>query len=228
MSDNFYFFHGSSMLNLPFLLSDGTIRLSTEMVDIIEKYDLDPSFGGRDYAYCGIYFPDIMIYDDKHDIFSCGILLNKSIMNDQIVIFNSGWYGGPLETFEKSEQNLRLLSKNLQYYREGDYIFYTMYPFSVYLNPADPEKVTKFKMEIIYNYMKKVLPHLKGIGTTHEFLFTKSISIKNKVEMVLHASFYGNDDMSDLAKILTKKISKKKKIKIVKYGTEHKYLDEIQ
>jgi hypothetical protein len=80
MSDKFCFYHGTHYENLPFILKNKVIKMSSEVEN---KHDVRKDWGGSEYIYGGIYFYDIDVTLQSFLTFDCYVVLNKHIMKNQ-------------------------------------------------------------------------------------------------------------------------------------------------
>ena len=204
MSDRFCFYHGTHYENLPFILKNKTINTSTYAED---KHYIKKEWGGSEYIYGGIYFYNIDVTLQSFLSFCCYIVLNKYIMKNQTLIFNSTWIGHPIQDEQTSNANLdELDNKIINNYN-------SIMQFSIYLNPNDPKYTTDKKIKIIYNFIKK--KHRDVYSISHEILIPSTVHLKNTLCNVIFSQ--QNKKLIKIKKLaikLSKKISKKNNIDI--------------
>jgi len=172
MSDKFCFYHGTHQENLPFILKDGYIDLSSNMID---KHDVRIDWGGDKYIYGNILFSS---NGTKTSAFGCGMLINDCILKDQIVIFNSHWGQTPAMAENESNNSLYKIHKQVKKTTEQ------LDTFSIYLYPSDTKKLRNFKLNIMKTYINNIIENQIYSFMTHEILFTKPINVNKYVESI--------------------------------------------
>ncbi len=180
---NFKFVHGTHLENLPFILKNKIIYKSS---DVKKMEHVVKEFGGAEYVYGNIIFEDI-----KLNLFnagnSCVIIIDKKIMQDQEIIFNSSWAQLPIMNKKDSNNNIdkveQLVNQSIKWESSSpDYLF------SIWLDPEDSDQVTNRKLILIKKIIKKKIV-TEPYFVTHEILFTKQISMKLYSSKVLVNNF---------------------------------------
>jgi len=203
MSDKFCFYHGTHIENLPFILKDGIIKRSS---DVKDKYKIRKDWGGAMYIYGGIYFCDIDVLMDDFMTFNCYFVINKHLIKQQTMIFNTTWVGSPIQDKETSNKNLKKIKKKLK--KDFD----KFYHFSIYLDPDDSDSVLKLKLEIIYTYIKKKINSGSIYISTHEVLIPKHIKINNNITNIIVNELVVSSAVHEKALKISNRFTKKYKI----------------
>lgn len=73
----FCFVHGTHPKNLPFIMKDKKLKLSSDMEN---ENDIMKEFGGRDYVYCSMIFDDIKLKLPDVEFISAIIIDQKNII----------------------------------------------------------------------------------------------------------------------------------------------------
>ena len=216
----FYFVHGTNAGNLLPLAKKEIIQSSVE----VENDDsVIPGFGGGDYVYCTAVFKGINM--PAYQIFQSNLIINPKIMFSQEIIFNSSWIGHPIQTKEKSEENINNIIKCLKKGKENmkncldkqqeNYKTVHMRQFTVYLIPEDPPKRRKFKLKLIKYFVEVLSPEEVGNETTgFEFLFASNINLKKYMTHMLILKY---DKEKNYVTEIKKLIKKKKRKYTIKY-----------
>jgi hypothetical protein len=172
MSDKFCFYHGTHIENLPFILKDKKIDISSNIED---KHNVRIDWGGVDYVYGNILFKSSKSEGSE---VTCGIIISDDILNDQLVIFNSYWAQTPVMLENESNNKLKEIYKMVKNTRDR------LDNFSIYLYPSDTQKIRKYKLKIIKTYHDNTINKNCSSFTSHEILFTKPIDVNKYVKKI--------------------------------------------
>ena len=204
MSDKFCFYHGTHIENLPFILKDEVIKRS---IDVKDKHQVRKEWGGDKYIYGGIYFCDIDVMRKDLRLFGCYFILDRSIMNDNTMIFNSMWAGKPILKENQSNDHLHLIHKKiLNDFSNFDFPDH----FSIYLNPNDSNDIFTLKINIIYDYLKKQTDDTYILS--HEILILNKIKLNNVDAIMLTNMYKPLSKINKMALKISNKIIKKYKM----------------
>jgi hypothetical protein len=204
MSDKFCFYHGTHYENLPLILKDGYIKSGSKVPNTAIK-----SYKRYEYISCSMLFDECTCYNRPY--FPCGIIINKNILNDHTVVFNSFWRGDrPCLTESESNEYLNNLNKNKHL------------SYSIYLYPSDTAAKRNKKIKLIKEYIKN---HKRDCFSSHEFIFSFNINLSKYADSIFTPKYsqqlqYVNNIYTVSEKEIEKEIKKLIKnsdIKLVKY-----------
>jgi hypothetical protein len=211
MSDKFCFYHGTHYENLPFILKNKVIKMSSEVED---KHDVRKDWGGGDYIYGGIFFNNDIFKYGEMPMFDSLIIVDQKILDSQLLIFNPWWVGRPMQDEQTSNDTLHRTKKIISNMKKNKKYSMTVdNQFSIYLNKFDSSELMQKKLHMISEYVN-IDP--KFYVTEQEILFTKPIRIDKYARSIITFVDVGDDKIKRKIYRFIKKIMDKK-YKQIKY-----------